>query len=370
MSASLGQFLVCFCTALFLTIYIYFIIYVKKDVLYSGMKFAFYAIGLILVKMLIPINFPFTITISSEKILPVISRSLFHYIGDTHIGLAEILVCIWVVGAAWNLFHLFVKETRFRNYLRAFRVSDISRYPKVAKALELSGAPKFSVCIVPIKISPCISGLREPVLVLPDLDFTEKELYYICRHEVEHYKKHDLWLKLFVNLVICVQWFNPITRMLNRELTLAFELADDSLSLEGCSEAECLEYADCLIQLSNKLQEENLNGISFVKKKKSNLDIRLKYIMDRKHHMEKRNKISEIICCGIIVLMMVVSFVFVPEAYQITEAETEETFSLSEENTYVIKNETGYELYVAGEYALSFSDIPEELCEIPIIEEE
>lgn len=372
MSASLGSFLVCFCTVMFLTTYIYFIIHVKKDVLYSGMKFAFCAIGLILLRMLIPVNFPFTITISSVKILPVISRVLFGYIGNTHVGMAEIFLGIWGIVTIWKLIRLLVTEISVRNYLEVFRVQDISRYPKILKALEESGAPNFSVCIVPMRISPCISGLRKPVLVLPNFDFTERELYYICRHEVEHYRKHDLWLKLIVNLVTCVQWFNPVVYLLNRELTLAFELADDSLILKGCSEGECLEYADCLINLSGKLGEEKegLCGIAFAKNKKSNLKVRIEYITERRHNTSKRSKISEIVCYGIISLVMVASFTFVPEAYEIAEAEQEETFNVSEENAYFIKRDSEYELYIADTYMTLFSDIPEEFYNIPVIEEE
>ena len=372
MSVSLGPFLTCFVTVLVLTAYIYFIVHVKKDVLYGGMKLAFFVIALILIRMLIPFNFPFTITVSSTRILPAISRVLFRYIGDLGFGLAEILVCIWGIVALWRVIYFIATEIKIRKYLETFRVKDLKQCPNIYKALEMCGEPGFPVCIVPTKISPCITGLRKPVLVLPDLEFTDRELYYICRHELGHYKKHDLWLKLFLNLVTCIQWFNPVSRLLNRELTLAFELTNDSLVIKDCDERECLEYAECLVDLSHKLDGENeeVLGIPFVKKKKSYLKIRIQYILEGKLKVSLENQFSQMVCYGIIVLMLIISFVFVPEAYKTTEAENEETFYVSKENAYFIKCDEEYKLYVEGKYMCSLSPIPEEFEEVPIINEE
>ena len=54
MEVSLGSFITCFLTVLFLTVYVFVTIYVKKDVLYDGMKIVFLLISIILVRMLVP----------------------------------------------------------------------------------------------------------------------------------------------------------------------------------------------------------------------------------------------------------------------------------------------------------------------------
>ena len=56
MEVSLGSFITCFLTVLFLTVYVFVTIYVKKDVLYDGMKIVFLLISIILVRMLVPFN--------------------------------------------------------------------------------------------------------------------------------------------------------------------------------------------------------------------------------------------------------------------------------------------------------------------------
>ena len=82
MSFSLGAFLICFLTVLCLLLFMYYIIYVKREPFDRGMRFLFWVIALILVRMLLPVNFPFTITVSSRVALPPISIFLFDYIGQ------------------------------------------------------------------------------------------------------------------------------------------------------------------------------------------------------------------------------------------------------------------------------------------------
>ena len=117
-------------------------------------------------------------------------------------------------------------------------------------------------------------------------------------------------------------------------------------------------------------ENEEVLGIPFVKKKKSYLKIRIQYILEGKLKVSLENKFSQMVCYGIIVLMLIISFVFVPEAYKTTEAENEETFYVSKENAYFIKCDEEYKLYVEGKYMCSLSPIPEEFEEVPIINEE
>ena len=67
-----------------------------------------------------------------------------------------------------------------------------------------------------MNISPAVVGIRKPILVLPEYPFSENELYYVCLHEAEHCRNHDLWLRLLLDIVICTQWFNPLVYLCRR----------------------------------------------------------------------------------------------------------------------------------------------------------
>lgn len=70
MELSLGPFLTCLMTSLILTIYFYYVLYRKKTFFAQGKRFVFIGVILILLRMAVPLNFPFTYSIYSEHILP------------------------------------------------------------------------------------------------------------------------------------------------------------------------------------------------------------------------------------------------------------------------------------------------------------
>lgn len=69
MSVSLGPFMTCFVTILILTGYVHFIMKRNSALFRGTIKIVFGVIAVILLRMMVPINFPFTKTIYSSKLL-------------------------------------------------------------------------------------------------------------------------------------------------------------------------------------------------------------------------------------------------------------------------------------------------------------
>lgn len=369
MSVSVGPFITCFLTVIVLTVYTYVIIYVKKGLLYQNMKFAFMVISLILVRMLLPVNFPFMVSIYSENIMAPLAKFLFSYIGDFHFGWAEIFIVIWAIGVVYNVLRLIREQIAYRRTLNAFLVKDLKAYPKLVKALQECDAPDLQVSIVPDNISPAIYGRRHPVLILPDWDFTEKELYFICSHEISHYKNHDTWLSLFLRLVCCAQWFNPVTKLLQKELTLAYEVANDQKVLNKSSETERMEYAELISKTVSKLGDKRKGGcgVAFTEFCQPEAKTRLGYILTKgEERMKKRNTWVHYV---FILLLLMVSFFVVPEGYSTDALNDEGVVTISDDNSYIVKSGSEYKLYVDDEYIYSFSTLHDELKDLPVIEE-
>lgn len=370
MSVSVGPFITCFLTVIVLTIYTYVIIYVRKGLLYQNMKFAFMVISLILVRMLLPVNFPFMVSIYSENIMAPLAKFLFSYIGDFHFGWAEIFIVIWAIGVVYNVLRLIREQIVYKRTLNAFLIKDLEAYPKLVKALQECDAPDLQVSIVPDNISPAIYGRRHPVLILPDWDFTEKELYFICSHEISHYKNHDTWLSLFLRLVCCAQWFNPVTKLLQKELTLAYEVANDQKVLNKSSETERMEYAELISKTVSKLGDKRKGGcgVAFTEFCQPEAKTRLGYILASEEERAKKKNIW--LHYAFIAVLFLISFFVVPEGYYIDNLDSEEAFTVSENQFYIIKSGTEYRLYVDGEYMYTMSSLHEEFKDLPIIEED
>lgn len=373
MSISPGPFFTCFLTAGFLAIYAYVIVHITKGVLCCGTKWIFLGISLILLRMLLPFNFPFTITIISYKILPPINGIIFHYIGNTKIGLAHILFVIWIIVTILQLGRLLWRQVQFRACLRPFLIKDRKKYSTIFETLDKCNASFFQVCIVPDRISPAVFGIRKPILILPDYAFSSKELYYICLHEAEHCRNHDLFLKLFLDLVICTQWFNPLVYLMKGEFTLAFELSNDQMILKKFNELERTEYAECVLKMvryQNSKISYTKTGLSFAHANHSNVKTRVEYIISEEKNFIKKRYFSTCINLFVISVAILLSFVCVPEAYCPDELKNDNTVGITDDNTYFMKVEEKYLLYSNDEPVLSFTYIPDEMENIPIIEEE
>ena len=371
MEVSLGPFITCFLTVLFLTVYVFVTIYVKKDVLYDGMKIVFLLISIILVRMLVPFNFSFTITIPSYTVLPPIDRFLFSFIGGTGIELAQVLFGIWLV-VTIQVARMVLRQRKFTSYLRPFRVKDSKQYPRLFQILQDNDVAELPVYIVPINISPAIVGVFHPVFILPKQEFTDRELYYICQHEIRHYKNHDLWLKLFIDVVLCAQWFNPAAYFLNKQLTLVFELSNDQRILQHCSELQRVEYTECILKVAEKQEKRSpfFIGLFFVDIGKSDLEMRTNYIASEEYRPRKRHRISMAMQYMLITFVLVTSFLIVPEGCSMQEEVRQETYGITSKNSYFIKTDDGYNLYTDDAYVFTFFPIPEEFDDLPIYEEE
>lgn len=369
MSFSLGAFLICFLTVFCLLLFTYYIIYVKREPFDRGMRFLFWVIALILVRMLIPVNFPFTITVSSRVILPPISRFLFGYFGNTKVNLAKIIFVVWLAVTVIKLVYLFYRQSSFRNYLLPFICGERENTLKIREILTDLYADKVRIALIPGDIAPSIVGLLRPVLILPVKEFENQELRYICEHEIEHYKRHDLWLKFFLKLVTCAQWFNPLAYLLDRELTLAFELSTDQAVLEKHGDEAWNEYASCLIKNAGR-NEDSAFGLSFVKIRPENIKTRMRFITSYSAKKNKVKKRTMVLRYLFVIAIGVVSVFFVPEAYRVDEGIKEETFGVSDGETYFVMKNNVYDLYINGEFIYSFSPIPEEFNEVPVYTEE
>ena len=59
---------------------------------------------------------------------------------------------------------------------------------------------------------------------------------------------------------------------------------------------------------------------------------------------------------------------FVPEAYSVSNEVEKTTFTIDENNAYLIKNDNQYDLYVDNTYVVTLSELDENMKRLPIYE--
>lgn len=158
----------------------------------------------------------------------------------------QLLGAVWLAGFAWGLGRDLYGYGRFRRALKKTllppRPSDLEHYAPGA------GWPRLlrSVGID----SPMLLGLVQPVLLLPDRDYTPEVLRCIFSHELTHFRRGDILLKWLAMPVLAAHWFNPLTVLIRREFSRCCELSCDERILKTMDDHQRRCYGQTLLLLA------------------------------------------------------------------------------------------------------------------------
>ncbi len=102
--------------------------------------------------------------------------------------------------------------------------------------------------VTPAADCPMLAGFVKPTLYLPDEALSEQEAMFIFRHELTHYKRGDLWLKLLLTAAKAVHWFNPLVYLMARFAQEDIELACDDAVVRGMDSAQRRAYGETILR--------------------------------------------------------------------------------------------------------------------------
>ena len=146
MSVSLGPFMTCFVTVLILTGYVHFIMKRNGTLFRGTIKIVFGVIAVILLRMMVPINFPFTKTIYSSRLLIGLGNIVYANVyGDREILVSDLLLWLWISVAVILLIRYFHKRLKVRQYLEQYIIKGGN--PLVGE-VEIGGAKNAALAIL------------------------------------------------------------------------------------------------------------------------------------------------------------------------------------------------------------------------------
>ena len=191
---------------------------------------------------------------------------------------------IWLTGAALFLSGAFLRRRGCFALLR--RDSSPCTDPETLRILQET-AGELSLKKYPSAVlnrrtgSPMLAGLCRPVIFLPDTKTQESQLRLVLRHELLHYQRKDLWVKLFVLLAAAIHWFNPIVWVFIHEINLACELScDEGVAAELSTEGR-REYGRAILSALSETQKKQNMLFAPFGSGQQNMKRRLCAIMER-----------------------------------------------------------------------------------------
>ena len=343
---------------------VFFLLSIQCGFLYdkANTRIFFAIISVICLRMTLPVNFPFTYSIYIKDFVRPVMDVLSVSIADTSFMVFDCLYGIWAIGAVIQLCRFLKAKKVYTDRIREFIITKKSSYAYLYDFVQKHSPKPIKIAVVPMPISPSITGIFEPVLILPEVDdFSQKELTYIFDHELYHYKKHDLILLLLIDIVCCIHWWNPLVYVLKKWFCLAMEITNDQAIMQGRDSTDRLDYASLIIKISKKLQNTKnttIYNLDFVGSKHSQLKLRIKYLYKDSHNKKYLSVIKSLELLFLTILLIFSLFFVIESEATVTPADTEGSVVITEENSYFIKSENGYDLYVEGNYLVSFDKIP------------
>jgi len=194
-------------------------------------------------RMFVVVEMPRSVIILSETIYPaIISVLRYEIIAYRLFGLPinaiSIFVVIWIIGTIW----LTVRYVR--EYAGTYRpmAKWLSSYDRDESAESLLSNSIGHDKHFHIYKNDCCSTAKamdfNPYIILPEeVDFSPDELRVILRHEWKHIRDKDYLIKIMVNLVCFLFWWNPMVYILRRNFSFATELKCDQFAVSNKQDA-------------------------------------------------------------------------------------------------------------------------------------
>jgi len=174
-------------------------------------------------------------SLSSDKLIPVAKMLFILW------GMGMLAYAIWQAYSYMSFLYLAREAGQLAERDTLHRV--------LAEQKQSLGIRRnIPLVVTPAADCPMLAGFVRPALYLPDEALSEQEAMFIFRHELTHYKRGDLWLKLLLTAAKMVHWFNPLVYLMARFAQEDIELACDDAVVRGMDGAFRRAYGETILK--------------------------------------------------------------------------------------------------------------------------
>lgn len=326
----------------------------QKILLSAGYKVMLAFLVLTALRFLFPFELPFARNVYFPKWLSAAVtcvRHVFFTLGPIEVSVWLIFECVWAGGIVYYFRRFCRRKAELKRFLVRYGRNVSREEPYRTMMADICGGRRNPIWVVraPFYGAPVQCGTIYPYIVLPSqLEISEKELYYVLRHETAHYYHHDALMKDIVSIIRVLYWWNPLCKYLEKQMDIALEMRVDN-SLVKDSDAEREAYCDTLNHISRELGgESNLPGlesaISMARSKGEDLEYR--YSMMRSGQNRKGALLGAL--SGVVAAAYVASYCFMLEADYMSSQAIACLDDPIQEYYAVLLEDGDYDIYVNG----------------------
>ena len=127
--------------------------------------------------------------------------------------------------------------------------------------------------------SPMLTGIFNPIITIPKIEHNKDKLEMIFSHELIHYKRKDLCVKVIALIVNIINWFNPIAYIIRNSINITCELSLDEQLVKNMDKSKRKYYGEVILELIEYSQKKSLILGTSVCNSRKELETRLKKII-------------------------------------------------------------------------------------------
>ena len=200
--------------------------------------------GLVLVRMILPLDSPYAYIVRSWSILPAVQDFFraFPWIW-------RLLMIVWGAGIVFVIIRDLYEILYAYRICRSYITVDDRRIQRLAKSLSV----RCPVLVSPDVSTPFVSGLFLHKIYFPTLEMPDKKIKMLLQHEAQHVRSHDSQIKLLFGLLSAVLWWNPIIYKFRREIDVILEIRCDTKVTRHMDNADREAYKNLLVDMAKHL---------------------------------------------------------------------------------------------------------------------
>lgn len=330
---------------------------------------------LCLIRFLVPVD----LTFSESIALPVFFHDFYkelclntYSLGKLEFRLINVFVSVWFVIAGIRILHFVIIYFSGKNKLLQTGSSLNINYQPIINEIERDTNVFYKVRIFRTdQVSgPMGVGILDKVILLPDAEYSEEELYYILLHEYMHFHNKDLLIKLLVHIYSCLFWWNPLSYLLEKDLAQILEIKCDHSVADLVGESRTADYLQAIIAVLKKrtqqpCRESEVNPVTMSLLGNQTVELTERFsVMVDAQRMKKKGKRIQIFVMTIVLCFFASSYLIIfrcefepPVSDIITDENTYEVtaeeyyITLEEDGTYTLRDNNGYAQEISAEHA-------------------
>lgn len=218
-----------------------------------------------------------------------------------------------------------------------------------------------------------VIGLKK-IILLPKINLPASELQEILKHEIQHIRNHDNFIKQVINILKIIYWWFPPLYWFSNQMQLALEMKVDQQVTKGYTKSQVYDYASVLIKLKQMMiKQQNLLSMTLPLSSNFLIGDHEKVLSYRIHYLLESNykKKTSFLPLFIILLLPFISNSIVLEAYFSPPLKDYTSYPANTiEESFILEHKNGtYSLFVNGTLTKINDPTNKKYSDLPVIQE-